>query len=425
MRRRIQRLGAPVVVIAIAVCIGSAVADSALTTPVAQAPARTQTQPGGYSRAEVYRQVKALTAIGRQMFFDPALSASGKQSCATCHSPAYAYGPPNALAVQPGGVDLKAFGLRAVPTLTYNQVTPQFTEHFHDSDSEGDESVDGGPTGGLSWDGRVDRGRDQALFPLLSPFEMANRSRTTLAAVVEAKYGAALRNALGDTLQLGPEATLAAGLRAIETFEQDYTQFFPYTSKYDFYLAGKATLTEQEARGLKLFNDETKGNCASCHHSWQSAGGGPPQFTDYGMVALGAPRNTHIPANRDRNFFDLGLCGPLRTDFKTVSAYCGLFKTPTLRNIALRQTFFHNGIFHSLKEVLEFYAQRDTKPEKWYPRNADGSVRKFDDLPAQYHGNINTDPPFDRKIGDAPALSSAEIDDVIAFLQTLTDGYRP
>jgi cytochrome c peroxidase len=142
------------------------------------------------------------------------------------------------------------------------------------------------------------------------------------------------------------------------------------------------------------------------------------------LVALGVPRNPEIPANRDANFFDLGLCGPERTDLKDSSEYCGMFKTPTLRNVATRKVFFHNGVFRSLKQVMEFYVQRDTHPEKWYPRDTDGRVRKFDDLPAQYHDNINVEPPFDRHAGEAPALTDAETADVIAFLGTLTDGYR-
>ncbi len=135
------------------------------------------------------------------------------------------------------------------------------------------------------------------------------------------------------------------------------------------------------------------------------------------------PRNSDIPANADPAWHDLGLCGPLRTDFTDRPDYCGLFRTPTLRNVATRRTFFHNGVFHELRKVVEFYVQRDTNPERWYARNADGTVRKFDDLPAEYHANINTEPPFDRQLGDKPALSDAEIDDVVAFLQTLTDGY--
>ena len=89
----------------------------------------------------------------------------------------------------------------------------------------------------------------------------------------------------------------------------------------------------------------------------------------------------------------------------------------------LRKTFFHNGLVHDLRKAVAFYVERDTDPGKWYPRDAAGQVRKFDDLPAQYRGNINTDPPFGGRPGDKPALSAAEIDDVVAFLKTLTDGY--
>jgi len=74
---------------------------------------------------------------------------------------------------------------------------------------------------------------------------------------------------------------------------------------------------------------------------------------------------------------------------------------------------------------MEFYVQRDTNPEKWYPRNRDGSIRKFDDLLPAHFPNVNVEAPFDRQPGDKPALSDAEIKDVIAFLKTLTDGYKP
>jgi cytochrome c peroxidase len=58
---------------------------------------------------------------------------------------------------------------------------------------------------------------------------------------------------------------------------------------------------------------------------------------------------------------------PLRTDLAGRSEYCGRFLTPTLRNVALRQTFFHNGAVHTLREAIEFYVERDTDPAKWYP----------------------------------------------------------
>jgi cytochrome c peroxidase len=97
---------------------------------------------------------------------------------------------------------------------------------------------------------------------------------------------------------------------------------------------------------------------------------------------------------------------------------------PSLRNVALREAFFHNGGFKTLKDALTFYVQRDTNPEKFYPLASDGSVEKFDDVPPEYRVNVNTrEAPYNRRPGEAPALSDAEIDDLIAFLETLSDGY--
>src|SRR5262249_30878582 len=131
--------------------------------------------PGPMSRAEAFARAEALSELGRKMFFDASLSASGVQACAACHDPHHAFGPASVHPVEMGGPNRDQPGLRAVPTLRYLQAVPSFTEHFYDSEDEGDESVDNGPTGGLTWDGRVDHGYDQAKIPLLSPFEMGNK----------------------------------------------------------------------------------------------------------------------------------------------------------------------------------------------------------------------------------------------------------
>jgi cytochrome c peroxidase len=118
----------------------------------------------------------------------------------------------------------------------------------------------------------------------------------------------------------------------------------------------------------------------------------------------------------------MGLCGPLRTDQAGQSKFCGLFKTPTLRNVATRSVFFHNGRFHTLKDALRFYVRRDTDQRLWYPVTASGEVNKFDDLPPGLRGNVDEiDEPLTRKEGGTPAWTDTDIDDVIAFLQTLTD----
>lgn len=378
--------------------------------------------PGPLSRAQAFARATALTALGRKLFLDPSLSASGLQSCSSCHDPKHAFGPASATPVEMGGPKMDQPGLRAVPSLRYLQATPAFTEHFYDSDDEGDESVDNGATGGLTWDGRVDRGQDQAKIPLLSPFEMANKNAGDVtAALRRAAYADDFRAVFGDQVFDHPDDAFDAAAEALGTFEQSAADFYPYSSRYDDFLAGKATLSAQELRGRALFEDEAKGNCASCHLSEPANDGEPPQFTDYGFLGIGVPRNPALPANADPNYFDLGLCGPLRTDLKGRAAYCGLFRTPTLRNVALRKSFFHNGYFHSLRDAVAFYASRDTDPGRWYPTDADGTVRKNDDLPKAYWPNLNQDPPFGKKPGDRPALTDPEIDDIVAFLQTLID----
>lgn len=315
-------------------------------------------------------------------------------------------------------------GVRAVPSLKYLQAVPQFTEHFFDSEDEADESIDNGPTGGLTWDGRVDRGSGQARIPLLSPFEMGNASAEDVVhRALAAGYGPRLAAIYGRDVAEDPKAVFHGVLKALEVYEQSWQAFYPYSSKYDAYLAGKAALTPEEARGLKLFEDPEKGNCASCHISEPANDGEPPQFTDYGLIALAVPRNPEIPANADPAYYDLGLCGPLRTDFLGRADYCGLFRTPSLRNVATRKVFFHNGVFHSLKEAVTFYATRDTDPAHWYPKRPDGTVAIYNDLPARYHANINMDPPFGGKPGEAPRLTEPEIDAIVTFLNTLTDGW--
>src|SRR6185312_15396343 len=114
------------------------------------------------SRADARQRAEMLSALGEELFSDPRLSDSGKLSCASCHDPAHAFAPANALPVQLGGRDLADPGLRAVPSLKYLQAVPQFTEHYFESEDEADESIDNGPTGGLTWDGRADSGHAQA-----------------------------------------------------------------------------------------------------------------------------------------------------------------------------------------------------------------------------------------------------------------------
>jgi cytochrome c peroxidase len=365
----------------------------------------------------------AMTVLGRALFFDASLSASGKLACATCHDPRRAYGPPNDSPVQRGGVDGRHQGVRAVPSLKYTQNIPPFTEHYFDD--EGDDGIDQGAAGGRTWDGRAQSAHDQARLPLFSAFEMANSSPAAVVAKVRrAVYAAQFRETFGNTVFDDTASAFKAVLMALETYQENPAEFSPYSSKYDGWLRRETSLSGEELRGLAAFNDPARGNCARCHPSGMR-NGALPQFTDFGYAAVGAPRNNAIPANADARYHDLGLCGPLRTDLADKKEYCGLFRTPSLRNVATRRVFFHNGVFHRLDDVVRFYAERDTRPQQWYSRDAKGVTVKFDDLPLQYQGNLDTQAPFDRRAGDQPALSEADIKDIVAFLNTLTDGYEP
>ena len=367
--------------------------------------------------------VATLTRIGEQIFSDATLSASGRLACASCHDPARHFGPPDGQVVRLGGRNGQEPGRRTVPALTYLQAVPPFTEHFNEDD--GDDGKDQGPAGGRDWDGRADSAHEQARGPLLSPFEMANDSEgQVVAAVRRAPYAAQLRAAFGEHLFDDEARAFRAIVLALEVFQQDPARFYPYTSKYDAWLRGQATLAPAEQRGLAAFNDPLKGDCARCHPSGVR-NGAFPQFTDYGFVALGLPRNPAIAANRDRSYFDLGLCGPLRTDLAERKEYCGMFRTPSLRNVADRTVYFHNGAARELRDAVRFYAERDLHPERWYPRDGNGHVQPFDDLPEAYRGNVEREPPFDLVPGQPPRLQEQDIDDIVAFLRTLTDGYQP
>ena len=394
--------------------------------------------------------LSAMARLGRDVFFDTTLSSSGKLSCASCHSPDHAYGPPADTPVMLGGPDMKLQGMRAVPSLTYLDKQPEFSIGPDDpmnenvdltQQAEAGKTADRAqktatstaqkanivPQGGLFWDGRADTLQMQASGPMLDPREMDGGSVEIIAEKLRnAPYAKKFAALFGEQIYKNTKLLVAEATFAVGRYQVEEPSFHPYDSKYDYWLEGKARLTEAEMRGLKLFNDVDKANCAGCHTSAPSRDGFPPTFTDTQYEALGAPRNLALSDTKDAAFFDLGICGPTRKDIADQTQFCGMFKTPTLRNTAVRKVFFHNGVFHTLQEVMDFYNFRDTNPEKVYPVGADGKVQKYNDLPAQYHANVDIDePPFNRHLGETPAMTAQDETDIIAFLQTLNDGYKP
>ena len=198
---------------------------------------------------------------------------------------------------------------------------------------------------------------------------------------------------------------------AIAAFERT-SRFQPFSSKFDAFLRGHVALDAREARGFELFKDAQAGNCIACH-AGRTDSKQPTDwlFTDFTFDVVGMPRNPAIPDNANPASFDLGLCRQDRIAARApagfpVDSLCGAFQVPTLRNVELTAPYGHNGAFATLRDVVRFYATRDTNPERWYPMRS-GRVDTFDDLPAGAHANVNkSEVPYDRKPGQPPGLTT-------------------
>lgn len=341
--------------------------------------------------------------LGKLLYFDTDLSTPIGQSCASCHDPTTGFADPDSeLPVSQGVLPQNRFGNRNSPTAAYAAYSPDFGKI-----TENDETW---YVGGQFWDGRANDLVEQAKGPFLNPLEMNNPSK--LAVIVKVKnseYADSFEEVTGvdlkDLSDNNVEYAYNEVAKTIAAYENS-SEVNQFSSKYDAYVAGEAELSEEEKLGLALFNSE-KAKCSQCHPSADKA-----LFTDYTYDNLGTPKNPDNPFydipktfNPDGdNFIDYGLGGFLKTaGFTGWENEIGKFKVPTLRNIAVTSPYMHNGVFDDLTEVVNFYNTRDVA--NW---------------PAsEVADNVNTD-----ELGDLK-LTDDEVDAIVAFLNTLTDGYEP
>lgn len=297
----------------------------------------------------------------------------------------------------------------------------KFVPPFHFALEDDDDTAES-PFGGLTWSGRADTVAEFVHLPLFDADEMNNKSAVEVAHKLRAApYAADLTREFPGALETPASAMKALG-EALQAFLTSETMS-PFTSKFDEFLRGKVQLTPLEMKGLTAFESRAKGACNHCHLMYEHSNRPESSlFTTYAYDAVGVPRNRALPANADAKRYDLGLCE--RTQKKEPSSdprWCGSFRIPSLRNVAVRQRFMHNGGFSKLRDVVAFYATRSTKPDLWYPHG-----KKFDDVPDSYRHNVNTHSfPYNRREGDPPPMDDADIDAIVAFLETLTDApYR-
>jgi cytochrome c peroxidase len=401
--------------------------------------------PGTELREPEYALVTPLSpsaALGQALFQDENLSVYRNQSCQTCHEPDQGFAAPNTGVTTQGSVVQGSvagrFGDRKPPTSAYGTLTPVF-------------SGGGNPIGGLFWDGRAtgavlgNPAADQALGPFVNPKEQAlpdiacvvHRVRIGgYLAAYTAVWGDDITSigfpndadatcstptsAVGDVLQLS-ETDRAQALaeyyniaRSIQAFEAAQNTF---SSRLD-----RGTLTTEETQGRKLFSG--KGKCHQCH----SSKGSRALFTDFRFHNLGVPRN---PGNPVHNYVtmtsDPGLGG-----FTGNSADLGRFRTPTVRNIALgdNRTYMHNGVFVSLRQVVDFYNTRDVTrvctpseiatldPSQYGHFDPDGSgplTAAGCWPPPEYGQNMDT-----KQMGNL-GLTTREVDAIVTYMRAMTD----
>lgn len=333
--------------------------------------------------------------LGKLLFFEKSLSTPPGQACVTCHAPEAAFADPEAELPVSKGVRPGRYGNRNDMTISYAAFVPPLHRN-----KEEDLWI-----GGLFWDGRANSLAEQAQGPPLNPLEMANPDTLTIAEKLRAlSFSALFTEAYGLDALSNPSTAFTNMADAIECYEKT-SEVSPFSSKYDHWLRGKTELSKQELRGLNLFEAEDKGNCAACHPSRFEEGGLPPLFTDFTYDNVGVPRNPENPfyslpseLNPDGfAFVDLGL-GITVND----PAQNGKFRVPTLRNVAITPPYMHNGIYKMLFSVVAFYNTRDVA--EWPAPEVSENVN-IEEL-----GNLG--------------LNNQELEDLVAFLRTLTDGWN-
>ncbi|HXY25610.1 MAG TPA: cytochrome c peroxidase [Candidatus Acidoferrum sp.] len=288
-------------------------------------------------------------ALGRRLFYDPIISVDRTISCASCHAPEFAFSDNEPVSEGVG----KKFGTRHAPTVINSAY------------------------GNLQfWDGRAASLEEQALGPMANPVEMAH----TLDGVVkrlqaDPNYPAMFQKAWGTD-----QITIEMVVKSIASFERTV---LAGDSPFDRFLYGhdSTALSPEAQRGMIVFIRKNKGNCKACHSIDK----------DYSLLT-------------DNKFHNLGVGADPRGNFKDVGRYAitkneddmGRFKTPTLRNLANRGPYMHDGSFPTLKDAL-----------------------------ADHVGGNNWNSRIDTEIHSLNVLTLDERDDLMHFLDSLNGKLPP
>jgi cytochrome c peroxidase len=378
-------------------------------------------------------------------------------------------------AVYPGAIPNR-FGNRKPPASAYAGDSPVF--HF----------TEDGWFGGMFWDGRAtgltlgDPLTEQAQGPFLNPLEQALANAQVLcvrvkqadyAGLFEQVWGAGSLNCANDVAGVYEKIS-----RAVAAYERS-SEVNPFTSKFDLFwdnavAAGKDVtkircgtggmggggmgmgcpgggnnpnrwtayrnlgLSDTELQGLAVFND--RAGCSSCH-SLQPGSAGYPLFTDFGYDNIGVPKNPENPFydmpeawNPDgENWVDYGLGGYLQSAGFAPEVYeteLGKQKVPTLRNVGLSPTgdtvkaYGHNGYFKSLYDIVHFYHWR-AMMDNGCDGMGGGMGGGLGGMMCDGMADLFPPPEVDQNRAVLNMFPMMQIDNIVTFLRTLSDGYQP
>ncbi len=292
-------------------------------------------------------------ALGRRLYYDPILSVDNTVACATCHHPKFCFTDGRQFSE---GVQKQRGGRNAPTVINAAYYTLQF------------------------WDGRAPSLEKQAEGPVQNPIEMAH----TLEGVekklmADPSYVVELEKAFGP----GPITYGMVG-KAVASFERTVISGNSPFDRY-FYGGDKRALSESARRGVGVFRDPKKGNCAACH----TIGETYALFTDNKFHNIGV--GVKLGAGGQPEVTDPGRYAVTKNE-----ADRGAFKTPTLRNIAQTAPYMHDGSLKTLKDVVDFYV-----------------------------GGGNSNPHLDKEIRALDFLTGRERQDLVAFLESLTGELPP
>lgn len=441
------------------------------------------------SSLDPYHQI---TLLGKTEIYDTNLSPAKNIACATCHVPYTGFRGQSSVfnattGSQPGGTAVTN-AVPPAPNYRFSARNPQSYAYAPFSPILHYNATQNSFYGGNFWDMRAtgvtldNPAAEQAEGPPLNPVEMGNSdsacwvwkaSQSAYAPLITNIWGAQSfainwpSNVATVCARPGPapandpfpvhlsavdrgtsNSTFQHMVLSIASYEAS-PDVSPFSSKFDAYLAGNASLAGNELAGYELFNG--KAHCNQCHLSGtavntpntQAAADVAPLFTDFTANNIGLPKNLALPyyceSKPDQygyianpmgfGFVDLGLGGVLSSSTENPNLlqwkqlapqFNGMFQTATLRNVDKRpyptfiKEYMHNGYLKSLKEVVHFYNTSQS-----LPHCAQGSPgEKVTCWPQpEYPATLNT-----TQLGNL-GLTSDEEDDIVAFLQTLTDGY--